>query len=143
MELFAAGKPVPQPRAGPGRGGHMIMARAAHAIRGWRQTLKMMAQSAMLGKVPASGPLRMEILFLFPRPLRLREIHNIDAVVLHAQTPDWDNVGKAVSDAFKGVVWIDDGQVSTVYLRKRFAQVNEAPGVVVRVYRDRSPWRNE
>lgn len=102
--------------------------------------LRMLAQQAMIGKVPVSGPIRLEILFLFPRPKRLQLPTNVNDVVLHDQTPDFDNVAKAVSDSFKGIIWIDDGQVSTAYVRKRFAQVNERPGCLVRAYRDRSPW---
>ena len=30
----------------------------------------------------------------------------------HAQKPDWDNVGKAVSDALTGVCYEDDAQVA-------------------------------
>jgi Holliday junction resolvase RusA-like endonuclease len=141
VELFAAGKPVPQPRAGPGKGGHMIMSKASHGIRGWRDVLRMQAQLVMIGKIPFTGPLRMEILFRFPRPKRLQAPHNINDMVLHDQKPDWDNVGKA-TDSFTGVIWMDDGQISTVYLRKRFALMTEAPGVLVRIYRDRIPWEN-
>lgn len=141
MELFAAGKPVPQPRAGPGKGGHMIMAKRAHHIRGWRDTLRMMAQHAMLGKVPVTGPLRLIIEFRFPRPQRLCKPHNVNDMVLHDQKPDWDNVGKA-TDSFTGVIWMDDGQVSTAMVQKRFAQVNQQCGILVKVYRDRIPWND-
>lgn len=141
VTIFAAGRPVPQPRHSTGRGGHQIMAPAKHAIRGWRDLLRMQAQDVMRGKVPIDGAIRMEILFLFIRPKRLQKPDNINDVVLHTQDRgDWDNIGKAVCDSFNGVVFIDDCQVSTVYLRKRYAQMNEAPGVLVKVYRDRIPW---
>lgn len=140
VELFAAGKAVPQPRAGPGNRGRMIMAPRQHAIRGWRDLLKMLAQDAMRGATPVSGALRMEILFLFARPKRLQTPELANDLILHTIRPDWDNIGKAASDAFKGVVWMDDCQVSTVMLRKRYALEREAPGVLVRVYHDEMPW---
>lgn len=143
VTFFAIGRPVPQKRAAPGRGGHMIMAPAAHAIRGWRDTLRMLAQQAMLGRRPFDGPIRLEILFKFPRPQRLCKAHNRDDMVLHtADRGDWDNVGKAVCDAMNGVVFFDDCQVSTAFIRKRFAQMHEQSGCAVRVYRDRIPWES-
>lgn len=141
VQLFAAGRVVPQPRASEGKQGVRIMAPAKHSIHGWRQTLKMLAQQQMMGRVPVTGPVRLEALFLFPRPKRLQKPHNINDVVLcDNDKGDWDNIGKAVSDAFNMVVWMDDCQVTTSFIRRRFAQMNEAPGVVVRVWRDRIPW---
>ena len=101
----------------------------------------MMAQQSMLGKIPVAGPLRLEVLFLFPRPKRIQRPELANDHIPHAQKPDFDNVAKAVCDSFTGVVWLDDGQVSTAYVRKRFATATEAPGVLVRVYYDRIPWK--
>jgi Holliday junction resolvase RusA-like endonuclease len=140
VSFFAAGRAISQPRAQQGRGGHKIMAPARHAIHGWRQTLKLLAQQAMAGKVPVTGPLRLETLFLFHRPQRLCKPENVDDLVLCDQDPDVDNLAKALMDAFLMVVWVNDNQVTTCVIRKRFAQVTEAPGVVVRVYRDEVPW---
>lgn len=141
VELFAAGKVVPQPRTTDGKQGVRIMAPARHAIRGWRQVLRMKAQDGMKGRTPVTGPIRLEVLFLFPRPKRLQKPKNINDMVLHDNdSGDWDNIGKAVSDSFNMVVWMDDCQVSTVFLRKRFAMMTEAPGVLVRVYHDQIPW---
>jgi Holliday junction resolvase RusA-like endonuclease len=36
-------------------------------------------------------------------------------------TPDWDNIGKAVSDALNGIAWHDDSQVTDGRVIKRFA----------------------
>lgn len=135
IEFWVAGAAVPQPRAGPGRGGHMIMAPDASGIRVWRSTLRAMAQIEMQDRAMLTGPIRLMAQFIFKRPKRLGDINEIEKL-LHDQRPDWDNLGKAVSDAFKLVVWDDDGRVSTAIMRKRFAKVGEKPGALVRVYRD-------
>lgn len=140
VELFAAGKVVPQPRTTDGKQGVRIMAPARHAIRGWRQVLRMKAQDGMKGRTPAAGPIRVELLFLFPRPKRLQTDSMINVMCLHIVDPDGDNLEKAVWDSCKMVVWMDDCQVSTWLGRKRYAMMAEAPGVLVRVYHDQIPW---
>lgn len=149
VSFFARGRAVSQPRAQQGNRGVKIMAPRTHAIHGWRDVLKLMAQQAMNGRLPVSGPIRLELLFLFARPKRLCRPRGvelkdgeryIDELALHESDPDWDNIGKAVSDAFRMVVWLDDCQVSTVSLRKRYANHAEPPGVLVRAYRDAVPW---
>ncbi len=36
-------------------------------------------------------------------------------------TPDWDNVGKIVSDALNNIAWIDDKQITDCTIRKRYS----------------------
>ncbi len=36
----------------------------------------------------------------------------------HTSKPDWDNLGKGISDALTGVAWVDDSQVVWANVRK-------------------------
>lgn len=42
----------------------------------------------------------------------------VDGSVTPTTKPDWDNIGKAVSDALNGIVWKDDAQIVDAYVRK-------------------------
>ena len=48
---------------------------------------------------------------------------------------DWDNVGKAVSDALNGVAYQDDEQVVIGRVTRRYASRNEPPRTVVTIRR--------
>jgi len=50
-----------------------------------------------------------------------------------AKRPDPDNIAKAVMDGLNGVVWVDDAQVVSLFIAKRYA---EKPGldIVIRPY---------
>lgn len=45
--------------------------------------------------------------------------------------PDWDNLGKGISDALNGVCWVDDSQVVEASVRKFYG---DRPCVEVKVY---------
>lgn len=47
------------------------------------------------------------------------------------QRPDWDKLGRAISDALTGVAWKDDGQLAHVTVVKRYVDEGERPRVVV------------
>jgi Holliday junction resolvase RusA-like endonuclease len=48
---------------------------------------------------------------------------------------DWDNLGKAVSDAItdSGVIWGDDDQVVDATVRKRYAARREQARTIIRI----------
>ena len=48
--------------------------------------------------------------------------------------PDWDNIGKIVSDALNGVAYLDDGQVAGASVQKQYvASDDEEPSVYVMI----------
>lgn len=54
-----------------------------------------------------------------------------------ARKPDWDNYGKAVSDALSEAgVWFDDGCADDVRVIKTFADEQHPPGVSVTLFAD-------
>jgi hypothetical protein len=53
--------------------------------------------------------------------------------VWHATKPDVENLAKALLDALTGILWVDDGQVAELVLRKKVAAGGESTGVLLKV----------
>lgn len=54
----------------------------------------------------------------------------------HTNTPDRDNVLKAVQDAGEGILWVDDKQVSDGRTRKEWAPQGVDPRLELTIYPD-------
>lgn len=68
-----------------------------------------------LGQFPPDVPIRMVATFY-----RLRPKSAPKKVTMPITKPDWDNLGKLVSDALNKFVYRDDAQLTTVTIKKRF-----------------------
>ena len=68
----------------------------------------------------------LEVVFIFPRPKRLKE----GARELHQKKPDIDNCLKAVMDSLPH----DDKLIHTIISRKRIAASYEEPHIQIRAY---------
>ena len=73
----------------------------------------------------------MDVEFVFPRPGVMVWKKKPMPRVRHTKKPDRDNLEKALMDALKGIVWIDDAQVCDGSIRKWIAAGDEQPGVHV------------
>ncbi len=81
---------------------------------------------------PLETPIALDIMAVFSRPKRLLRPEDPPGRIPHAARPDWDNVGKAVSDALQGAgVVRDDAQVCEARVRKCYAARDEGPCVEV------------
>jgi Holliday junction resolvase RusA-like endonuclease len=80
---------------------------------------------------PLAGPIKLTVLFLMPRPARLRWKKRAMPRCWHASKPDLDNLVKAVKDALKGILWHDDSQVAELAASKLYCSGPEAPSVAV------------
>lgn len=49
----------------------------------------------------------------------------------HPHKPDWDNIGKIISDALNEIAYKDDSQIADAHVTKRYS---ERPRVEVRLY---------
>jgi len=87
--------------------------------KAWREKAKTILQD--LGEVE-----ELEIIFVFPRPKRLKE----GPRERHQKKPDIDNCIKAVLDSLPH----DDKYIHTIISRKLIAASNEAPHIEIRVY---------
>lgn len=133
----------PRPRAVQGHNGHARMhevthiknadgTRKPHPIAAFKATVRMAAEQAYQGP-PLEGPLRMTIVFVFPRTTsqiwKTRPMPRLH----HTKTPDRDNCEKAVMDALKGTVFADDAQVCCGEVSKWIAAGDEQPHVEVTI----------
>lgn len=114
-ELVAAfavwGKPKAQPRGRATiRGKHAGIYDPGTAD-GWK-ALVVAAGESQRPAVPLGGPVRLDIHYLMPRPIRLMRMRDPDGEVLCDTKPDRDNLSKALADALTNAGWWrDDCQV--------------------------------
>jgi Holliday junction resolvase RusA-like endonuclease len=129
FRLRVYGSPVPQ-----GRPRATVIAGHAHVYerredKAWKETVRAQVLATLdLGEeeeweVPALlvGPVVVRLTFFMPRPKSLPK-----RVVHHVKRPDCDNLAKSVKDALRGLVYRDDAQVTSIWIRKQY---DPRPGV--------------
>jgi Holliday junction resolvase RusA-like endonuclease len=67
---------------------------------------------------PLTGPAELQVVAVFTCPASDRRKKTPRPRRWHAKKPDADNVLKAVKDAAKGVLWLDDCQVARASIEK-------------------------
>ena len=125
-EFKVFGDPVPQ-----GRG--RIIKRGPHygiadpeKSRVYKEQLWIVGQKHRIDPLP-TGPLFLELVFEIKRPKSAKK-----GSKWRDKKPDLDNLCKGVMDAFKGVLWHDDGQIAYLTCGKVHS---DSPGVTVKVGR--------
>jgi len=105
----------------------------------WAARVTYGARGAMGNRPPLEGPIHLELTFPRARPKnqfgtgKKATVLRADAPALPACKPDADKLMRLVADALTGVVYVDDQQITTVTIRKRWGDV---PGVQVLVRQD-------
>lgn len=75
-------------------------------------------------KVPILGAVELTMGFVFARPKSAPKAYL--GRIRHSNRPDADNIVKAIQDVLsKAGFWLDDGQVSDLIIRKRYATPRE------------------
>lgn len=105
---------------------------AKHPVQTFKASVRLAAQQAYQGP-PLSGPVGLVVVFVLPRPGRLRWKTRPMPRCLHQGKPDLDNLIKAVKDSLNGLVWRDDGQIAHANLSKVYASGDEQPCVTVEI----------
>jgi len=77
----------------------------------------------MNGSKPLEGPVSVQLYFRMPRPKSAPKSRKLPCV-----RPDLDHLVRAVGDALSGVVYKDDGQITSFSLEKSYS---DEPGVAV------------
>jgi Holliday junction resolvase RusA-like endonuclease len=104
-----------------------------HPVQSFKATVRMAAQQAYDGP-PLNEPLTMRLLFVMDRPGRLLQKKSPPGRIPFCnKNKDWDNLGKSVSDALNGLVYVDDGLLWSVSVEKVFGSRLEAPHVEVTI----------
>lgn len=133
VDLFVYGLPVAWARTGrrnfKGPGG--VVQTTVYdppKPREWKAVVK--AQVVAAGRPPLlerETAVGLLLAFVFPRPASLPK-----RIVAHVRKPDLDNLVKAVKDALRGVVYLDDSQVKQQWATKAYGS---PPGVQITVWR--------
>ena len=92
-----------------------------------------MAAYSVWPNEPLEGPIRLDLVFVMPRPTkRDGRKHKHAFRYPHAIKPDLDNLIKSVVDALTGLLWRDDKQIFSVTASKHVASAVEQPHVIVK-----------
>lgn len=73
----------------------------------------------------------LEACFHLPRPQALLTKSKAGRVFPHTKKPDLDKLARAVKDALTRVVWLDDSQVTDLFVHKRYCSAGEFPRVEI------------
>lgn len=146
VSFFVEGEPVAQPRpkfASRGKFGKAYTPRGP--IQPWREKIALVAASKIAQ--PISGPIEVSFQFWFKRPKshfrsgRFSDELKPDSPILHTQTPDIDNLSKAVLDSLvKKQLISDDSNVIGIRACKRWVRpaaqcdaVEDVHGVLITI----------
>lgn len=83
--------------------------------------------------IPIEGRVIMTILAYFEIPKstsKRKESEMLSEEISPTKKPDWDNIGKIVSDALNKLAFRDDAQITDVRILKKYAKT---PKVVVKI----------
>ena len=105
---------------------------AKDGVNTFKAAIQIACRSAYQGP-PLEGPLGLQIVFIFPRPSRLRWKKRAMPRQWRAEKPDLDNLCKSVKDALKGISWLDDAQVAYLVAIKIYASGEEPIGTTVEI----------
>lgn len=110
----------------------IVVESGGQAHKDWRAVIALAAVEAMNGSAPFTGPLLCRLTFKLPRP----KSHG-RKITFPDHRPDLDKLARAALDALTHVCFVDDGQIVTLNLRKRWAVPGVDPvGVDIRIVKD-------
>ena len=115
-------EPVPQGRPRFARTRFGVTARDPVKSREYKQMIAIYAHQQYTGPLLV-GPLALNVTFYRPiqkADSKLLRAQKESGIVLPTVKPDLDNYYKAVTDGMKGIVWVDDNQITDVVMRKRY-----------------------
>lgn len=125
------GKPMGQPRVRFARMGNFVKTYDPKEATSYKATIIQIAQAA--GVKPMTGPIMLTVAAYMPRPQRLCRKSDSNLAVPSECKPDWDNIGKIVSDALNGVAYADDSQITMGTVCKRYHEKGGVPKMDVTV----------
>lgn len=100
---------------------------------GWK-SLVAIAARPYLPASPIDAPVRLDLVFLFPRPARLMRKKDPEGQIPHTAKPDRDNLDKAVMDALTAIgMWRDDALVCAGSVEKYYVAKGRPSGALVKI----------
>lgn len=99
----------------------------------WKKAARLHMLAAIAGGKPFCGPVSLRVVAYFSCPVSQHRKRDPRPARWHTGRPDGDNCLKAVKDAAKGVLWLDDSQVADATVVKIIAAQGEPARTVVTV----------
>jgi Holliday junction resolvase RusA-like endonuclease len=84
--------------------------------KAWQSLIAEAARSVLNGAPMFAGAVVVELAFYMPRPQRLKA-----GQVAHTTRPDVDKLARCALDGLTGILYVDDGRVSAIGIRKQYA----------------------
>lgn len=82
---------------------------------------------------PIEGKVKLSIIAYFELPKKrskLQEAEMLGGLIRPTKKPDWDNIGKIISDALNKFAFIDDAQIVEAVIIKRYSRT---PKTIVKI----------
>lgn len=92
-------------------------------MKAHQKMVAQLAALAMRGQARLTGPLKLEVLAVYAIPKSWppeKRQAALDGKVWKTSVPDWDNLGKLVSDALNLIAFGDDAQIVRASIGKRY-----------------------
>ena len=131
--IVIEGLPVAKGRPKFARRGNFVTTYTPEKTREYENRVAIEARTAMRGMGLMTRPVKIDIQIFLPIPTSYSKAKAQacrEGKTVPTKKPDWENVAKSVCDAFNGVVWLDDSQVTDAHVSKRFS---DSPCVVASV----------
>lgn len=114
IDIVIHGKPVgkARPRFGRRKDGG-VMTYTPRETKSYEQSVRTLAQCAMMGKSMLEGPVRVTISAYFQHKTKTG---------YHISRPDLDNIVKAILDGLNGTVFADDSAVAVLVATKQYGE---------------------
>lgn len=132
IEFCIPGPPVPKGRGRSYRTAKGIGVHTPEATRSFEAMVKHHAAEAMRGHSIIEGPVRLSIVIRYLAKKGTPKWAQ-GLTLPKATKPDWDNLGKAISDGMNGIVYRDDGQIYDSHVSKWHAPMGETAYALVTV----------
>lgn len=134
MTFFVPGIPAP---GGSKKGfvnpktGRVVIVDDAKRNKDWRSMVGLIASQHFAR--PLEGPVRVVVTFYMPRPQGHFGKRGLrpGAPAFPTTRPDASKLWRSTEDALKGIAWLDDAQVVTQTILKRYATA--APGAQIEI----------
>jgi Holliday junction resolvase RusA-like endonuclease len=94
----------------------------------YEREVKMAGKDAMAGRAPLTGPLTVTIVADFAPPksgTKAQVRGRLEGWIRPTGKPDADNIAK-IMDGLNGIVWVDDSQVVSLHVDKRYSVTPQA-----------------
>lgn len=136
VSITIPGAPVPKGRPRLSTRGGFARAYTPEKTRAYEDRIRIEALAAMGSARPLEGPVTVSVTAYVAAPKAMpkrRRAAAYEGIEKPVTRPDLDNYGKLALDACNGILFRDDGQVTDLILRKRFA---DFPSLVITVVTD-------